>query len=807
MAKHGLPADALYRVCDPSQFDFETTAELSDVSSLDGQTRARAALALGAQVAHDGFNLFVAAPTGLDAEEAVVDYLKSLPIESASGRGGGCDYVYVNDFENPNTPYPLTLSAGKGAQLRDGMAELIAEILDALDDAISGSDYVGRRTDIEKAYTQEREAAFDKLNALVQPHGLVVVSSQDGIQVVPGTTAGPAEPQALVPLSVDEKTQLTEITHGFSGHALQLEKRVSLLDQERFQALFALAKSVCEPIVGKGFRAVGALFKGEDDAQAFLHLVHQDMMQVMPRLMVRSQTRSLANAYVHGLARRYGVNVFVARDKSGAVPVIRVKSPSGVDLFGHVAADWDASGRHKFEDCLSLVSGQFHAAQGGYLVLNLTELLDADVPLLDIIVSSLKNKEICVGADDGFFKIVAGQDEFAPKGLPLDVTVVLVGSYFAYRMLRMIYPDFRAMFKVPAEFDDRLARSPENDRHYARLLASVVRREKLKPLSRAGVARVIEHSARLVSDSERVVLYMDPLLDVLREADHYAHQDGANAIGADHVHKAIQQNNARFERVPALSREHILRDSQMIDTDGAKVGQVNGLFIYTVSGRRVGEPAKVSARARVGKGEVLQIDHEADLSFEIHSKGAKIMESFLKSHYAFDVPFCLDASVAFEQSYAMIDGDSASSTELYALLSAISQVPILQSYAVTGSVNQFGEVQTIGGVNEKIEGFFDLCAARGLTGRQGVMIPQGNVKNLMLRADVVDAVKARRFAVHAVSTINEGIEILTGQRAGVRGWNGVFPRGSVNRKVEDRLIAFARAARQHNSPFRRPWWR
>jgi len=802
MAKQALPADALYRVCDPSQFDFETTKDLAEISSLERQPRARDAIELGARMKQKGFNLYVATPSGLDTEAAVVAHLKTLIPDDREV----FDWVYVNDFEDGQKPYPIALKPGKGAGFRDAVAGFVAELLDALDDVLSADDFVHRRKEIERLFTRERELALDKLRDQVRPHGLILAFTEAGIQAVPGDSEGPAEPDVLASLGVEEKTRLAEVAHGFDGQARQLEKHLGLLDQERLQALAALARATAEPVIEATLKSLRGDFSGGQQALDYIERVRQDVIRTVPGLIARSRSRSLANAFGYTMARRYSLNLFVEADRNGNPPIIRIEKPTARELFGEVEAEPDPVRRQTVEDCHALRPGAFHAAQGGYLIVNLFDLLDADSPLFPAVLETLKSGKINVGMEDGLWKIISGGEEFQPRGLPLQAKVVLVGGFLAYRMLRLLMPDFRELFKVLAEFDDRFARDPEHDRHYAHLLASLARRQNLRPLTRTAVARVIEHSSRLFGDGERVFLYMDPLLDVLNEADHYAARDDAAAIDAAHISRAVNQADVRNSRVPGLARDFVLRDNRMIATDGARIGQVNGLFVHTIGGRSVGEPSRVSARVRVGSGEVLQIDREADLSFEIHSKGAKIMESYLKSNYAPNVPFCLDAGIAFEQSYAYIDGDSASSTELYALLSAISEVPIKQCFAVTGSVNQFGEVQTIGAVNEKIEGFFDVCAARGLTGRQGVLIPRGNVKNLMLRRDVVDAVGDRKFSIYAVSTIDEGLEILTGQRAGRRTWNGRYPRGTINRKVEDRLIGFARAARAHNAPLRRSWW-
>jgi lon-related putative ATP-dependent protease len=379
-----------------------------------------------------------------------------------------------------------------------------------------------------------------------------------------------------------------------------------------------------------------------------------------------------------------------------------------------------------------------------------------------------------------------------PEPLPLDIKVVLLGDPLLYYQLSQLDPDFSELFKVAADFSDEMARTPETQLLYAQLLATITRREGLRPFDNSAVCRVIDHSARMAGDAERLTIRMQPVVDLMEEADYWAGEAKADVVTAAHVQQAIDAQVYRSDRVREQFQEEILRRTIFVDTEGAKVGQINGLSVLTLGNFTFGHPTRITATVHMGDGDVVNIEREVEMSGPIHSKGVLILASYLSARYAREQPLSLSANLVFEQSYAGVEGDSASSTELYALLSAIADVPIKQSFAVTGSVNQHGEVQPIGGVNEKIEGFFDLCNARGLTGEQGVLIPAANVKHLMLRQDVVDAAAAGKFHIYPITTIDEGIELLTGIPAGERGKNGKYPKNTINQRVDDRLRALAK---------------
>jgi lon-related putative ATP-dependent protease len=490
--------------------------------------------------------------------------------------------------------------------------------------------------------------------------------------------------------------------------------------------------------------------------------------------------------------RRYRVNVLVDSTGATGAPVIYETNPSYLNLVGRV--EQMAMMGALITDFMLIKPGALHRANGGYLLLDADKILTSPYAW-EGLKRALQFHQIRIESPVQMMSL-SSTVSLEPEPIALDVKVILLGERQVYYLLAQADPEFLELFKVAADFDDEFVRNDDIVRQYAHLIATIVKQEELLPFDRSAVCRVIEHAARLVEDRERVTAQTRFIVDLMQESDHWAQADGAKIVSAEHVQQALNAQVYRNDRIRQRMQEEVLRETILIDTSGALVGTINGLSVISMGTFDFGRPSRITATINMGKGDVLNIEREIEMSGPFHSKGVLILSSFLRSRYAQDQPLALDASLVFEQSYGGVDGDSASSTELYVLLSAIAQVPIKQSIAVTGSVNQHGQVQAIGGVNEKIEGFFDLCNARGLTGDQGVMIPASNVKHLMLRHDVVDAVAAGRFRIYPISTIDEGIEILTGLPAGKANDKGVYPKGTINRLVYDRLAAIGAKRRQ-----------
>jgi lon-related putative ATP-dependent protease len=488
-----------------------------------------------------------------------------------------------------------------------------------------------------------------------------------------------------------------------------------------------------------------------------------------------------------GALRRYQVNVLVDHSESEGAPVIYEDNPTYQNLVGRV--EHMAQMGALLTDFSLIKAGTLHQANGGYLILDARKVLTQPYAW-DGLKRVLQSGKIRIESVGQMLSLVS-TISLEPEAIPLQVKVALFGEQLLYYMLWQLDPDFRELFKVAADFASDMDRSDDSQQLYARLIATLVRQDELRPFDRSAVARVIEHSARTVGDADKLSTQMRGLNDLLQEADYWAGQSKKEAVTAADVQRAIDAQIFRSDRMRERAQEAILRETLLIDTEGAQVGQVNGLSVISLGNFWFGRPSRITAQVRLGKGEVIDIEREVKLGGPLHSKGVLILSGFLGARYAGESPLSLSASLVFEQSYGGVDGDSASSAELYALLSAIAQVPIKQSLAVTGSVNQFGQVQAIGGVNAKIEGFFDICLARGLTGEQGVLIPAANVKHLMLRQDVVEAVEKGQFHVYSVETIDQGIDILTGVPAGEPDEVGCYPEGTINYRVKKRLSELA----------------
>jgi lon-related putative ATP-dependent protease len=483
---------------------------------------------------------------------------------------------------------------------------------------------------------------------------------------------------------------------------------------------------------------------------------------------------------------RYRVNVLLAHDLKDGAPVIHEALPSYNNLLGRI--EHQALQGALVTDFTMICAGALHRANGGYLLLDALKVLTQPFAW-DALKRALASRQVNIESLAQITSLISTVS-LEPEPIPLDIKVILIGEPFIYYLLSYYDPEFADLFKVQVDFDTRMERSADSQQQYAQLIATLARQEDLLAFDREAVARIIDHSARLADDNEKLATHMRSLMDLLQESDYWARGRQAEVVTAGDVQQTIDAQIHRADRLRSRVQEEIQRGTIMIDTQGSKVGQINGLSVWMLGGFSFGQPTRITARVRMGKGRVVDIEREVEMGGPIHSKGVLILSHFLGARYALDYPLSLSASLVFEQSYGGVEGDSASSAELYALLSALAGAPLRQSLAVTGSVNQHGEVQAIGGVNEKIEGFFDICNNRGLSGEQGVLIPAANVKHLMLRHDVVAAVEAGRFAVYPVSHIDEGIELLTGTAAGARDTQGRYPEASINRLVEDRLVQF-----------------
>ena len=787
-----LAPETLCRRSDPNRFDFVTTAELADVAGIIGQQRAEEAVRFAIGIRRYGYNLYALGPAGMGKHGFVRAFLE----RRAATEPAPPDWCYVHHFEDPRRPRALRLPAGRAPELRDDMARLLGELRTAIPALFESEDYRARRRLLEARFSETSERAFTEVEKLARDRGIAMIRTPQGIGFAPSREGEMLGPEDLERLPESEQERLKA---AMSDLQKRVEEAASVLPtavRRHREELHRLDRLVTARAAGQ---LVDELRPRWADVPAVLeHLgdVERDVVENASDFLPPPEGGGAVKALLGARGqearafRRYEVNVLVTRREKGA-PVVYEDHPTHANLLGRIEHVSELG--NLVTDFTLIQAGALHRANGGYLIVDARRLLVQPLAW-DEVKRSLRSRALRLDSLTRSLSIVATAS-LEPEPVPLDLKVVLVGDRSLYYLLSAADSEFSELFKIGADFEEQIERTPEGEDQYARLLATFARRESLRPLDRGAVARACEHSARRAGDSGKLLVHAESIADLLREADHLASEAGADTVGADHVQGAIDAHVRRSSRIQERVQEDIRRGTVLIETRGEAVGQVNGLSVTQLGGYAFGRPSRITARVRLGTGSVVDIEKEVALGGPLHSKGVLILSGFLGQRFASEKPLSLAASLVFEQSYAGIDGDSASCAELVALLSALADAPLRQGRAITGSVNQHGQVQPIGGVNEKIEGFFDVCRANGLTGEEGVLVPAANVRNLMLRSDVVAAVSEGRFHVWAIETVDQAVELLTGLPAGERGADGRFAEGSVNRRADDRLTAFAERAR------------
>jgi lon-related putative ATP-dependent protease len=792
-----LQPAALYRRCDPGQFRFASTEELAQSDKIIGQDRAMSAMSFGVGMRRKGYNLFALGPSETLRHTIVREFLERV----AATEPVPADWCYVHNFVHPQRPHALKLPAGRAARLGRSMDALIEELRSALRATFEGDEYRTRRQIIEGAFRHQQESSLEAIQEKARAKSIALMRTPAGLVFAPmrdGEVLGPEEFNKLPQEDQDRvKAEVEELQKELQESLQQMP----VWEKELREKMRELNREFTKFAAG---HLIGGLREANRDLPqvvAYLDAVERDIVDnavdFLRPATPQEGAEPSSGATPPGVPeqppsfRRYKVNVIVDQTGAEGAPVVYEDIPSLANLIGRIEhlAQFGAL----ITDFNLIKAGALHRANGGYLLIDARKLLIEPLAWEEL-KRALRAQEIRIDAMSQRFSLISTAS-LEPEPIPLDIKIVLVGDRMLYHLLTANDPDFESLFKVAAEFNDRMDLTEQAIDDYARLIAKLARRETLLPLDPGGVARVIEHGVRLADDNEKLTVHFRNILDLMREADYWAAKAGAPIIGAGHVQQALDAQVYRLDWVREQVQEQIRRGTVLIDTAGAVAGQINGLSVLQIGGFAFGRPSRITARVRLGKGEVVDIERQVELGGPLHSKGVMILSGFLGARFAADRPLTLSATLVFEQSYGGVDGDSASSAELYALLSALANLPISQNFAVTGSVNQMGQVQAIGGVNEKIEGFFDVCAAKGLSGEQGVLIPASNVKHLMLRGDVVEAAAAGRFRIFPIARIEEGIELLTGTPAGAPGADGKFPTNSVFGRVEARLAQLAESAR------------
>ena len=789
-----LEAAEMRRVVNPGTLGFKTTDELHPITGLIGQDRALKAIQFGANIKSHDFNIFVLGPPASGKTTAVKAHLGPKAAEAPTPT----DWAYVYNFDDPNRPRALQLPHGRARMLAKGMVAALDELRSVLPALFESEDYQVRRRAIDEQFRSGQEEALEGLNAKAQSQNIAILRTPTGFTMAPMHEGKVVKPDVFNALPEGMRKDVEAKIEGLQKELETILERMPKANKKRRGELSELNEEVSRQAVQEALNDLIASFSDVPQALDFLRAAGFDLIRNVGLFLLTGEEENAIVKQPVDTARdarfrRYMVNVMVASGdgKSAGAPVVEEINPTYGNIIGRV--EHIAQMGTLVTDFLLIKPGALHRANGGYLLLDARKLLLSPFAW-EALKRAIKAREIRIEQPTEMSGLISTQS-LDPEPIPLDVRVVLSGDRELYYLLAAYDPDFSRLFKVQADFDDTIARSSENDQAYARVIASIVKEHGLKPVDAAGVARVIDEGARLADDREKLSIEIGRIADIVREADYWSDQAKRKIITRADVARAIEEQIQRADRLRDRAQETIARGVVLVDTEGAQVGQINGLSVLQLGSFAFARPSRITARVRLGSGRVTDIEREAKLGGPLHSKGVMILWGFLAGRYALDVPLAMAATLVFEQSYGGVEGDSASSAELYALLSALSEIPIKQSLAVTGSVNQRGEVQAIGGVNEKIEGFFDVCRARGLNEQQGVLIPKSNVQHLMLREDVVEAVRHSQFAIYPVGTIDEGIEILTGVKAGERDSGARFAAGTINRLVEDKLKSFAERAR------------
>jgi lon-related putative ATP-dependent protease len=782
-----LPVEKLRREFNSALLECETTEDLTPLEGIIGQDRGVKALKFGLDIKERGFNIYVAGAPGTGRTTAVKDFVDVF----AKTKLVPSDWCYVNNFRNSYEPKSIQLPPGMGKVLQQDVKGFIDEVRRELPKVFESEDYVAKREETIRSIEDERRGLFAQLNRRAQEEGFLLQSTSMGILMIPLRRGKPMSNEEILALSPQIREEIEKKREKLGTELRNATRQLRSLEKKANEAIQKLNQEVTLYAIGHLILDLSTKYQKFPDITTHLTDIQNDILENVTQFIQEPKPSPQMPFQVPWLKertfRKYEVNVIVNNSDLTGAPVTMEFNPTYPNLFGRI--EKEAQFGVLSTDFTMIRGGSLHKANGGYLVLQVEDLV-RNLFSYDSLKRALMNECIRIeeaGERLGFITTKG----LKPEPIPLNVKTIIIGNPFLYQQLYALDPDFKELFKVKSDFDIVMDRTPENTQKYAAFICTFCRKEKLNHLDASGVAQIIEYGSRLAADQEKLSTKLAEIADIIREANFYAKEEEATFITEDHVRKAIEEKKYRSNLIQEKIQEMIERNTLLINTEGEVTGQVNGLFVMSLGDFAFGAPSRVTATVGLGQGGIIDIQRESKLGGPIHTKGVMILSGYLSEKYAQDKPLSLSARLVFEQSYGMVEGDSASSTELYAILSELSDVPVNQSMAVTGSVNQKGEVQAIGGVNEKIEGFFEICKVKGLTKQQGALIPDSNVKNLMLKEEVVNAVRMGLFHIYPVKTIDEGIELLTGRRAGKRQLDGTFEEGTITYLVEQKLNRMA----------------
>jgi lon-related putative ATP-dependent protease len=792
---HPLESKQLYHACDTSLFSFTTTNELEILEQPIGQEVALDAVDFAATIQQSGYNLYAMGPSGSGKHSTVMSFLE----KKAKEENAPNDWCYVNNFKDSRKPIAIDLPSGHAPKFKDDIYELIELLKVILPAAFDSNEFRNEQESINQKYYAKQNEIFKFLEEEAKKHDVSMnTTSTSRITFVPILDGKTLSAEEFKAIEGEQKEKINKNLSEFELIVKEGLRQVSALNKSQQKEFKALDRKTTKEAVSSLIDEVCHKYPDSDKIINYLNDLQDDVIRHVQDFLRKSDDIPglppfMKEFYAPSFAR-YNVNLFITNESEKAAPVIFEDNPIHQNLIGKI--EHLSQIGTLVTDFSMIKPGALHKANGGYLMLDARKLLMQPFAYEEL-KRVLRSKEIRIESMAQQYSLIS-TTTLEPEPIPLNVKVVLVGERIFYYLLHQYDPDFQELFKVNADFEDEIPRNDDNHQLYAQMIGTIAKRHELRPLTPDAVARVIEQSSREVSHAQKFSTHLRTLSDLLKEADYWSKKNDHPAIDKEDINKVLETRKERLNRIQRKLYEMIDEGMIMINVSKEAVGQINALTYISIGGYDFGLPSRITARTRIGKGEIIDIQRKVELSGPIHSKGVMILSAYLGSTYASDLPLSLSASLVFEQSYGMIEGDSASSTELYALLSSLSGLPIKQNIAVTGSVNQFGEIQPIGGVNEKIEGFFDICMRKDPEAFYGVIIPESNVKHLMLKTEVLQAVEKEKFAIYAVKSIDEGISILTGVEAGEKDEKGDFPSSSVNGKVVARLKELSETVKSFN---------
>ena len=787
--KNELSYRDLKMVCDQNMFNFETTEELEPINDGIGQERGIKALEFGINVNVKGYNLYIEGPSGVGKTMYTKNYLDSISAKKKVPN----DWCYIYNFQNPNEPIAISLPAGQGKEFKENMDGFIKEVKKDIKKTFNADDFEKEKALIKKEFEEKREAVLNNLNEKSQKHGFQVKSAQNGIYMMPIVDGKAIQEEEFDKLDENIKQEYEEKSTIVQQQIMDAISVIKNIERQSDKKVSEWQSNVALLTVNAHINYIKSKYKRNKKINQFLNDVKQDVLRNVSYFLEEDNQQNNMQQVPQPQKRpdpclNYRVNLFIDNSDMEGCPVVMDSNYSYQNLFGKLEYE-NYYGALK-TDFTMLQPGLMHKANGGYIIFQAKDLL-ANGICYEELKRVLRVKELSIN------NAMEQRSQMAmislkPEPIPLNVKVIIIGDANIYHTLLSVDSDFRKLFKIKVEFEETAPINEENVNKLARFVHTFCEQEGLPPLNKSAMARIVEYASRLAGDNDKLSTRFTEIAQVVGEAGTWAKLGRSKIVTEDFVDKALSERVDRIKKYDAKYVEMIKENTLLINTKGSLVGEINGLTVMTIGDYSFGKPAKITVNTYTGKEGIVNIEREVEMSGSTHSKGVYILSGYLGELFAQDIPLCLTASICFEQLYNGVDGDSASSTELYGLLSSLSEIPIKQSIAVTGSVNQKGQIQPIGGVNEKIEGFFQICKMRGLDGSHGVVIPIQNVNNLQLSDEVVDAVKNKQFHIYAISTIDDGIEILTGVPAGKKDKEGKFPAGTVNYLVYEKLKKYAK---------------